>query len=445
MGDMRITNLLVAVGLTIAVSSPAAAVRAGGRAQPARSAVTARAAILIDNQTGEVLWERNPDLALPPASTTKVLTAMVALRSGRLEDSILVSKQASLEPPSKIHLRAGWRLRLLDLIYAIMLNSANDASVVIAEGLAGSVPAFSELMNAQAERLGATNSHFVNPNGLPAADHYSTARDLATLFSVAVRDPVFDRIVSTRSIPIIPTEGAVRAITLRTHNRLLASDYRYDVVGKTGWTIAAKRCFVGAARAGDRELIVAVLGANDLWGDVRKLIEFGFHETDRPDVQMATVDADERAVRARAAGDDDDDDAAAARLRTKRRLRAASVNRSGSSKTAARTSVQRPASRSKASAQLAATSKSKPARKRKQSAAANQVARIQTQRTVKAPRPAVAANSVARSRTVAAKGATKPVSSRASRVKKKKAAVAKRMRTEPTQLSQRSTTTHRDN
>jgi len=407
--------------------------------------VTARAAVLIDNRTGEVLWERNPDLALPPASTTKVLTAMVALRSGRLEDSILVSKQASLEPPSKIHLRPGWRLRLLDLIYAIMLNSANDASVVIAEGIAGSVPAFSELMNAQAERLGATNSHFVNPNGLPAADHYSTARDLATLFSVAVRDPVFDRIVSTQSIPIIPTEGAVRAINLRTHNRLLMGDYRYHVVGKTGWTIAAKRCFVGAARSGDRELIVAVLGANDLWGDVRKLIEFGFHETDRPEVQMAGVDAEVRSVRARAAGDDDDDDAASVRARTKRRLRSAAVNRSATAPVAAsKRVVKRPASASKSSAQLAATSKSKQQKKRKQAEQANRVARVQAQRHAKPVRQAAASKSTGRARVAAAKPAAQPPA-KACAPQKKSAKTAKRAGTDRAQLSQSAASRYRDN
>jgi len=287
-------------------ASPVLAARAGSRAQ-SRSSITARAAILVDNQTGEVLWERNADTPLPPASTTKVLTAMVALRSGRLDDSFLVSPGAAKEPPSKIHLRSGWRVRLLDLIYAIMLNSANDASVVIAEGIAGSVPAFARLMNTQAHRLGAVNSNFVNPNGLPAADHHSTARDLATLFSVAVRDPVFDRIVSTESIPIIPTEGAVRAINLRTHNRLLRSDFPYEVVGKTGWTIAAKRCFVGAARFEGREVIVAVLGARDLWGDVRKLIEFGFEGRSLPEVEIARADVDEVAVRSSASGDQGDD------------------------------------------------------------------------------------------------------------------------------------------
>src|SRR5262249_46989093 len=150
--------------------------------------ITAKAAILIDNQTGEILWQRNPDLPLPPASTTKIVTALLALESGRLDDSLNVTPEAAQAPPSKISLRPGWRMRVRDLVYALLLNSANDAAVVIAEGLSGSVRSFAERMNWEARALGATNTHFVNPNGLPAADHYSTARDLATMFRRGMRN-----------------------------------------------------------------------------------------------------------------------------------------------------------------------------------------------------------------------------------------------------------------
>ncbi len=402
--------------LVLLAAGPAQAVRSG-RATGSRSGITARAAILVDNQTGEVLWERNADTALPPASTTKVLTAMVALRSGRLEDSFLVSSGAAKEPPSKIHLREGWRLRLLDLIYAILLNSANDASVVIAEGIAGSVPAFAELMNAQAQRLGATNSNFVNPNGLPAADHYSTARDLATLFSVASRDPVFDRIVSTQAIPIIPTEGAVRAINLRTHNRLLNAGLPYEVVGKTGWTIAAKRCFVGAARIDGRELIVAVLGARDLWGDVRKLIEFGFDGRSLPDVEIARVDADEVAVASKAAGDDGDDaDEATYSGRASRNLRA---TRPASGTAAAR--AQRPA-QSTSMAARSSKAKGQATDRRKRRSRQGAVARnahAQGTRPAKAVQRAARPNKVSQARASAAKSPAAVASSSARKSERK--------------------------
>jgi D-alanyl-D-alanine carboxypeptidase (penicillin-binding protein 5/6) len=272
-----------------------------------RSTVTAKAAILVDNQTGVILWQRNPDLPLPPASTTKVVTAMLALQSGRLDDSLAVTAQAAQAPPSKISLRPGWRMRLRDLVYAVLLNSANDASVVIAEGLSGSIGDFADRMNAQARLLGATNTHFVNPNGLPAANHYSTVRDLATMFSHAMRDPLFASIVNTKTTTVVPTLGSSRIITLRTHNRLLLGNYRIHVVGKTGWTIAAKKCFVGAATADGRELIVAVMGSTDLWGDLKRLLEFGFSESNAPLPEADVVQAAAQKDAPEGGGDDDAD------------------------------------------------------------------------------------------------------------------------------------------
>jgi len=272
----------------------------------ASNVVTAKAAILIDNATGEVLWQRNPDMPLPPASTTKIVTAILALQSGRLDESVGVTAEAAEAPPSKIRLRAGWQMRLRDLVYAVLLNSANDASVAIAEGLSGSVRGFAERMNATAYALGARNTHFVNPNGLPAADHYSTARDLATMFSYAMQNPLFEQIIGTESTTVYPTGGSMRRIMLHTHNRLLGN-YRIRVVGKTGWTIAAKKCFVGAASADGHEVVVAVLGSRDLWGDVKRLVEFGFRGTDAPN--PAALEGDSAAALSAgpsAAGDEDE-------------------------------------------------------------------------------------------------------------------------------------------
>jgi serine-type D-Ala-D-Ala carboxypeptidase (penicillin-binding protein 5/6) len=266
-------------------------------AASSRAFIKAKSAILIDNQTGEVLWQRNPDLPLPNASTTKIVTAMVALQSGRVDDSIVVTPEAAQAPPSKINLRAGWRMRVRDLLYALLLNSANDSAVALADGLAGSVPDFAKRMNATAYALGAKNSHFVNPNGLPADNHYSTARDLATMFARSLENPMFENILSTRSTTITPVGGSSRRIALHSHNRLLG-DYRIQVLGKTGWTRAAKKCFVGAGRVGGREIGVAVLGSTDLWGDVRRLIEYGFgngslpEPMSPPDIEVASAETD---------------------------------------------------------------------------------------------------------------------------------------------------------
>ena len=264
-------------------------------AQEEGRVVTAKSGILIDTQTGHVIWQRSPDLPLPPASTTKIVTAMVALESGRLDDPMWVSSDAANTPPSKISLRAGWQMRLRDLVYALLLNSANDASVVIAEGLAGTADEFARRMNRQARRLGAWNTHFVNPNGLPADDHYSTARDLATIFGRALENPEFARIVATKTSTILPATGSSRLIVLRNHNRLL-DDYHIQVVGKTGWTRASKKCFVGAGTADGRTILVAILGSTDLWGDLKTLFAYGFEEDPgpiiEPPLRMARVDRD---------------------------------------------------------------------------------------------------------------------------------------------------------
>jgi serine-type D-Ala-D-Ala carboxypeptidase (penicillin-binding protein 5/6) len=294
------TVILTALLLVSTVATPVAA-----RTRPL---ISAKAAILIDHQTGEILWARNPDLPLPPASTTKIVTALLALQSGRLDDSLSVTPEAAQAPPSKISLRPGWRMRLRDLVYAVLLNSANDAAVVIAEGLAGSVHEFAGRMNDEARLLGARNTHFVNPNGLPAADHYSTARDLATMFSHGMENPLFEQIVSTKTTAVSPTAGSLRRITLRNHNRLLGN-YRIQVVGKTGYTLAAKKCFVGAARADGREFVFAVLGSRDLWGDLKRLLEFGFDGNGVPIPDDQNFEAEETTTTAAAAGDDEPDTA----------------------------------------------------------------------------------------------------------------------------------------
>jgi D-alanyl-D-alanine carboxypeptidase (penicillin-binding protein 5/6) len=312
--------LLIGLLLSIGVSSAHAA-RAGGR-----SVITAKAAILVEDDTGAILWEHNPDLPLPPASTTKIVTAMLALQSGRLEDSLSVTAEASHAPPSKISLRPGWKMRLRDLVYAVLLNSANDAAVVIAEGLSGSVRNFADRMNAQARSMGATNTHFVNPNGLPAENHYSTARDLATMFGYGMRNPLFEHIVNTKTTEVSPSFGTRRTIKLHNHNRLLGN-YRIHVVGKTGWTLAAKKCFVGAADVDGRRLVVAVLGSRDLWGDLKRLLEFGFDGGTRPLPEAVELDT-WAAAAPTAAGDDEVDDAPApAHVRQKYAVRLATFRR----------------------------------------------------------------------------------------------------------------------
>ncbi len=241
--------------------------------------ITARAAILIDAATGEVLFEKAADVPLPPASTTKVMTALIALEQKSLSTVMPVSKNASSTPPCKIYVRANEQWPLDKLLYGTLLKSANDASVVIAEGTAGSVEKFADLMNRKAIEIGARRTHFVNPHGLDASRHYTTARDLALIFQYAGRQPLFRQISGTRTMSI--TNPRSRTVFLKNHNRLLGT-YPGMLYGKSGYTSKAKRCFVGQASRGGRDLIVCVLGSQNHFKDAARLLDYGFKTEAEP-------------------------------------------------------------------------------------------------------------------------------------------------------------------
>lgn len=247
--------------------------------------LTARSALLLDGATGQVLYQREPDLPLPPASTTKIVTAIVALESDRQgKDLLSVTKTATHVPSSKLYLRPGQAMSLEDLLYGLLLSSANDASLVLAEGIAGSVERFAEMMTAKAREIGATNSRFANPHGLTAPEHYSTARDLAVIFNYAMKNPTFREIVQTKTSSVSSVSSGkvqkrIRHIPIRNHNRLLWN-FEGAIGGKTGYTHAAQKCFIGAVSRNGATLIVSILGAKDLWGDTRRLLEYGLQNYD---------------------------------------------------------------------------------------------------------------------------------------------------------------------
>jgi D-alanyl-D-alanine carboxypeptidase (penicillin-binding protein 5/6) len=291
--------------LLIFVSLPLA------RAYSPEEELTARAAILMDAASGKILYQREPDLRLPPASTTKVTTAIVTLESGhKLSELLTVSKAATRVPASKLYLRPGQKLTIEDLLYGVMLSSANDASNVLAEGIGGSVDAFAELMTKKAHVLGATNTHFANPHGLTAPDHYSTVRDLVTIFQYAMKNPTFRTIVQTKisavnSSTVVRKKIVPRRISVRNHNRLLWN-FEGALGGKTGYTHAAQKCFVGAVQRNGATLLIAILGSRNLWGDTRQLLEYGFDNYDtlkaatqsasRPPVATAAARAERNTV-----------------------------------------------------------------------------------------------------------------------------------------------------
>jgi len=260
--------------------------------------ITAKAAVVVDGTTGEILWARDPHRALPPASTTKILTTVLALESGRLDRSFGVSAVAAAQEPSKLGLRAGQQVQLEDLTYALMLKSANDASVVVAEGLAGSVREFADLMNARARALGATGSNFANPHGLPNGEHVATPYDMALILRHALTVPGFRELAGTRTKVIQVSDSKVRQMSVYSKNRLL-SGYFVPVLGKTGYTRAAGRCFAGAAELNGRKVVTVVFNAPDMWGDTRRLMEYGFASfEDTAPVVQAALEKERRTQRA---------------------------------------------------------------------------------------------------------------------------------------------------
>ena len=225
--------------------------------------------------SGLAIYDFRAEERLPPASPTKIMTAIVAVERLGMDTTIEASEGASGTPPVRLGLLPGDRLRVLDALYALLLQSANDVASALAENAEGSVPDFVELMNQRARELGARNTQFVNANGLPASGHFSTALDLARLFRRAMQIPRLTLIMGTRAYRV-PIQGVnARTETVRTTNRLLGVDP--DVVaGKTGYTNAAGYCFVGLARRGPHQIIVVVLGSQDLWADVRRLMRHGW-------------------------------------------------------------------------------------------------------------------------------------------------------------------------
>jgi len=238
--------------------------------------VQAYSAILIEASTGQVLFSKNPDLPLPPASLTKMMTAILVLERCGLDEQVIASKRATNTEASSMHLQEGERVSVRDLLYAMLLRSANDAAVALAEHTAGSVEGFVQLMNEKARELGATRTHFVNPHGLHDPRHYSTARDLALIARYAMENPQFRAIVRQRK--------AVISRSIKQDDLWMVSKakflemYSWAEGIKTGFTRQAGFCFAGAASKGGRRLITVVLNSPQREQDTIALMEYGFNE-----------------------------------------------------------------------------------------------------------------------------------------------------------------------
>lgn len=236
--------------------------------------VSAKAAILINGESEAVYFAENADLRLPMASTTKVMTALVAADALPLDTVVKVAPEAVGVEGSSVYLYAGEELTLESLLYALLLESANDAAVAIACAVSGSVERFAERMNEKAAQLGLTDTHFTNPHGLDHEEHYTTAHDLARITAAALRSETLRTIVSTykHTVPQSGTDGVRLFIN---HNRLLRT-YDGCIGVKTGYTMRSGRCLVSAAERDGLLLVAVTLSDPNDWKDHAAMLDYGF-------------------------------------------------------------------------------------------------------------------------------------------------------------------------
>lgn len=244
----------------------------------------AKSAVLMDAKSKRVLYGKDEETFLPNASTTKIMTCILAIESGRLDETVKVSEYAASMPQVHLGMTTKDTFVLKDLLYSLMLESHNDSAVTIAEHVGGSVEGFAKMMNDKAKELGCENTHFITPNGLDAQDeksaHGTTAKDLATIMSYCIQNETFLEITQTKQYQFSNQEGT-RSFTCNNHNALLQM-MDGAISGKTGFTADAGYCYVGAVKRGERTFVVALLACgwpnnkNYKWADTRTLMDYGF-------------------------------------------------------------------------------------------------------------------------------------------------------------------------
>ncbi len=245
--------------------------------------VSAASAVLIEQKSGRILFEKDAHTKRRIASITKIMTAILAIESGKMNQYVKVSEKATRAEGSSVYLKPGEKIKLQDLVYGLMLRSGNDTAVAIAEYIGGSVDGFAYLMNQKAREIGMYNTHFANPHGLDDhEDHYSTAYDMAILMRYAMQNKTFQKISGTKVYRAPnPTEDWDRI--WKNKNRLLTK-YKYATGGKTGYTKRAKRTLVTTATKGDMNLIAVTLNDSDDWNDHISMYENGFSGFDMAEV-----------------------------------------------------------------------------------------------------------------------------------------------------------------
>ena len=247
-------------------------------AQPTEPIIQADAAILIESGTGRVIYEKNADQVRPPASMTKMMTCILGLEQLPRNTLIPLSNAAIYTEDNSFKWTPGDVIQADELLLGMMMVSDNGAAIAVAETVSGSVPQFATMMNEKAAEIGCTNTNFVNPNGLPNRNHYSTARDMAKIAMYGMKMPDFRKIVSTIEYPIRWTSPSNKVDVAITTNEML--EYYAGMNGiKTGWTNAAGGCFAGSAMRGNTELIAIIMHSPDThtrFNDAAKLLDYGF-------------------------------------------------------------------------------------------------------------------------------------------------------------------------
>lgn len=234
----------------------------------------AKSVMIVDARTGHTLYEKNADEFRPPASTQKLLTALIIAEHGFLDQRVMVERMDTMSEPVNLGIRSGDTYQRIDLLRALLVKSPNDVARCLARDHAGSVEAFAILMNQRARALGATHSHFVNPNGLPSPGQYSTARDLSIIARAAYANPTIRSIVCMPNLVFRFANGRTRE--LENTNKVLKS-LPYCNGMKTGYTEAAGRCLIASGTRPGRDIIVVVLGATKatVWRDASALLSWG--------------------------------------------------------------------------------------------------------------------------------------------------------------------------
>ncbi len=264
----------VLVSLIFAHPCAEARTRSKSRSKSVKPYLTAKSYAVVDVDDGRILHSRLPHLKLPPASTTKVMTALLVLEYLPLEMPVVVSKRAANAAPSKAGLKAGVKYTVKDLLRATVVSSSNDAAVALAETVAGSESEFVNLMNKKARQLGMMETKFVNATGLPIKNQkqYTTAYDLTRLMRVAIKDKRVDEMMAIVNTSITGSDGVV--LPLKAHNKMLWKKPKW-VKGKTGWTQASRHTFVGTNYERNKSIAFAMLSSQKPWTDIERLASFG--------------------------------------------------------------------------------------------------------------------------------------------------------------------------